>query len=605
MHRGFNQNGRPPPPPMSRFPRSSEVLGPAGFTAGRWVGGPTAPLPPPRAGFGQRPAIIARPLNQRPPKSKVKAPSHLPPEITLQISQHLDAKDLARGALVWRPLASVTQSSPEWIRMECARYSLLLNHPSKWSGEQRRAISEQMGRHNFAWSTMLYSTAAPIEATQMTSSTPWAGSYGWKSGSRFTGESNGYIYDVSSQRVGSQLRAEVTVYRLPSLRKRQLDLVKTRFDLTLHRGSVKAVTVDPVGRRVAVLEFDNIGHPNHNLPPVLHLCSLDGKPSQMIQIGLQLIPSSEIYHLELHKDMVCIVANYPSSNHNHGMESLIVLQNWRVSRHIVIHEHSYCTGFQFITEDLYIMTTRQRTGEVFGSFVQVGHVGLNSRQSVNRYLQDKHGKSLMANGINLVRNKALHAPAGSPYYTDPAKRLFGLRYNYNEYDGSVRNNVALFCQGTVESWLQLTPTAPTEPIHWVPITKKDATDMRYHPGVRACMNTPDNLEGFAVVGRRLFWGERWVAGWGFNVVDYNFGASAILGHKKHGVGGWQSSSSRFTGDRYPAVLTTTRPMPGPVPERLIATEEGILLKFVRASVLRLTDPDFLAFKDSSFKILLM
>ncbi|KAJ7019330.1 hypothetical protein C8F04DRAFT_278582 [Mycena alexandri] len=453
-----------------------------------------------------------------------------------------------------------------------------------------------MQRYNFAWSTLLYSAARFVNIPQMTASTPWAGSHQWRSGNRFTGESNGYIYDVSSWAVGSQFQARVSLHRLPSLRAGHGEV--THFDVPLRKHFAKAVAVDPVKRRVAILEFDNnrAASGEHSSFPTVHVCTLDGQDRVSAGFKLGLKPFTEIYHMELYKDTVCFVGNFPSSRHPNGMESNIVLQNWKGARRWwgMYTQDVYCTGFQFITEDLFIMTTREKPSSYefrqltigyddapYSSVAWAGHVRLRSCNMVTSNFADPNSRGRTPTGITLVRNNSPYGRARGPFYSNPTTRLFGLKYHYNEFDGSVRSSVALFGQTTVESWLEIAHTSPTEPIHWVDVPRTDTTDMRLHPEILTSLNDASNLAGWAIIGRRLFWGERWLTGWGLHLVDYNPGAGAILapegGLETHGALPWMSVSARLAHDPYPVVHTATIPM-GEGVKRLIATEDGILAK---------------------------
>lgn len=117
-------------------------------------------------------------------------------------------------------------------------------------------VRDRMEQYNFAWSTLLYSGSQNISIPGTTQDTPWAGSKDWKSGHTFMGESNGYMYNVATMGPpGAQMQASVCVYQLPSLRTGETDLRRTEFNVVLRSHFVKAVTVDPVGQVVAILEL--------------------------------------------------------------------------------------------------------------------------------------------------------------------------------------------------------------------------------------------------------------------------------------------------------------------------------------------------------------
>ncbi|KAJ7770478.1 hypothetical protein B0H16DRAFT_1881494 [Mycena metata] len=560
MHTGYGRNTSIPP---SRRPPVRSAAGAAALMiaapGSSWVGPVTPrPLTAPQSHATPRPVTARRSHPHPPPPSnpsdgtnttpsnKPGAANRIPLEIALEISKYLDVRDLGRAAQAWHSIALASTASPEFIRLECARYSLLLHGSSDWTGAKMRVVRERMQRFNFAWSTLLYSTAQFVNIPQMTASTPWAGSHQWQSGNRFTGESNGYIYDVFSWAVGSQFQARVSIHWLPSLRTR-LGGEVTHFDLPLRNHFVKAVAVDPVQRRVAILEFDNNPHARGEPSsfPIVHICTLDGRaPRRSVKYDYGIQPFTEIYHMELHQDMVCFVGNVPSSRHPSGMESTVVFRNWRGARREggVCVPDFYCTGFQFITEDLYIVTTREKPiffehrltapgydYTPYSSLVWVGHV---RRGWCNRVtsIVDPRSRGQTENGITLVRNNSPYNRARGPFYSNPATRLFGLKYDYNELDGSIRSSVALFGQTTVESWVHIVHTGPTEPIHWVDVPRTDTADMRLYPEILASLNDTSNVAGWAVIGRRLFWGERWHSGWGCHLVDYSPGA--VPAHRK-------------------------------------------------------------------------
>jgi hypothetical protein len=127
-----------------------------------------------------------------------------------------------------------------------------------WPSEILRHVRDRIEQYNFAWTTLQYSLGQSFTIPQTTDDTPWAGSYGWRSGNRFMGESNGYMYDVGSWETpgptGPQMWARVYLYQAPSLRTGEMDLKRTEYNIALRSHYVKAVSVDPVGNVVAILE---------------------------------------------------------------------------------------------------------------------------------------------------------------------------------------------------------------------------------------------------------------------------------------------------------------------------------------------------------------
>ncbi|KAJ7755346.1 hypothetical protein DFH07DRAFT_821975 [Mycena maculata] len=265
------------------------------------------------------------------------AANRIPLEIALKISEHLNVRDLARGAVAWRPLALASHANPEFIRTECARFSLLSHAPFTCTPEVLRQVRERMAQYNFAWSTLQYSYAqsftlpsSDVMPRSGGHETPWAGSHEWRSGNHFMGESNGYVYDARSWEVpGPRMLGRVCVTQIPSLRVGEMGLKSFQFDVNLTSGYMKAVTVDPVGKRVGILEYNN-GYTDNPCTriPVLHVRSLkEGQFEGSVEIRTPLSAAAEVYHMEFHGKMVCIVANHSTIN---GTFSEMVIQDWTV-----------------------------------------------------------------------------------------------------------------------------------------------------------------------------------------------------------------------------------------------------------------------------------
>ncbi|KAJ7487775.1 hypothetical protein FB451DRAFT_726849 [Mycena latifolia] len=234
-----------PPPPVSAVAMMAQSQG-----ASRWVGGP---VPPNSFDYQTKNTTNS----QRP--RRPGAANRVPPEIALKISKHLDIRDLARAALVWRPATEATYASPQFIMSECGRFSLMTNNMLAWPPEVMRSVRERIAQYNFAWSTLQYTSGKFFSIPETTEETPWAGSFGWKSGNRFMGESNGHLYDVGSwmapgPSTGLQMWARVCLYQVPSLRTGQTELIRRQFNVALMSHYVKAVCVDPFAQLVAILE---------------------------------------------------------------------------------------------------------------------------------------------------------------------------------------------------------------------------------------------------------------------------------------------------------------------------------------------------------------
>ncbi|KAJ7695433.1 hypothetical protein B0H17DRAFT_432823 [Mycena rosella] len=290
-----------------------------------WVGGPVPPQSP------NYQTNYQTSTTKNPKKTSSNGPgaaNELPPEIALKISKHLNIKDLARAAVAWRSFAIASYALPEFIKAECARFSLVANHMRTWRPEELRFIRDRIEQYNFAWTTLQYSGGQFFSIPETNEDTPWAGSFKWRSGSRFMGESNGYLYDVGSWegpgRAGPEMCARVCLYKTPSFRTGVVDLQRRQFNVTLKSHYVKAVAVDPVAQVVAILEFNNnhSAHPYSRIP-YLHVYALsDGQHIATTQFRVGFQTGAEVYHMEVHREMVCVIAHFRDTC------SEIHLQSW-------------------------------------------------------------------------------------------------------------------------------------------------------------------------------------------------------------------------------------------------------------------------------------
>ncbi|KAJ7336279.1 hypothetical protein DFH08DRAFT_1083084 [Mycena albidolilacea] len=541
----------------------------------RWIRGPTMPY-----GFTPRPSRQA-------PKQPGAA-NRIPLEIASHISSYLDVKDLGRAAMAWRPVAQATNASPEFIKLECGKYSLLVNDSLRWPPDTTRMVRDRMEQYNFAWSTLLYSGSQDISIPGTTQDTPWAGSNDWKSGHTFMGESNGYMYNVATMGPpGAQMQARVCVYQLPSLRTGETDLRRTEFNVVLRSHFVKAVTVDPVGQVVAILEFNNNAH-DQSPGAFLHVYNLNGRHMRSVQITTFLKPAAEVAHMELNGEMVCIVTHYPSYRSLIGTASDVFMQNWVGQTRFAAPQRchgtddaTYCTGFQFITEDLWIATEKGKTDWEDGiptHFIRVGHVRRQLQTVVK--LRDTLGKGYTPNNVSLIRNASHYSPVSGMFYANPASRLFGIKYEYRnlklqDHDtGNVTANCCLFGRATIEMWLGIgAPPGPSDSLHWLHmpiVNNNDASHQR---------SDPTNCQGIYLIGRRLFWAAIWPQGWSFHLIDYNPGAGKIISSTepiRGNSGHWCSATTLFGNDPYAVSISTTIRLSDLL--RVVPTEDGILLK---------------------------
>lgn len=193
-------------------------------------------------------------------------------------------------------------------------------------------------------------------------------------------------------------------------------------------------------------------------------------------------------------------------------------------------------------------------------------------------LADIHGKGWTPNTISLIRNVSQYSPVSGPFSPDPASRLFGIKYEYRQYDGNVSANSCLFGRTTVESWLGIPASGPIEPVHWILMPILNDADPRRNGG-RPPKYDPTNREGLALIGRRLFWAEIWPNGWSLNLLDYNPGAGNAVCEKKEPRGQmWQSYTCYFCSDPYPVAYTVSDRITDL--DRIVPTEDGLLLKHV-------------------------
>ncbi|KAJ6486931.1 hypothetical protein C8R45DRAFT_272767 [Mycena sanguinolenta] len=421
-----------------------------------------------------------------------------------------------------------------------------------------------MQQYNFAWTTLQFSASKSFNIPGTSPDTMWAGSKDWRSGSHFMGESNGYIYEVSTWKTPGVVQAKLCLYQLPSLRTGGTDLKKLEFNINLRTDSLKAVTVDPVAKVVALLELS-----------ALHVYNFQGRYFGLVPLLALFNPSAEIYHMELHGEMACIVSHYPSPNSLIGMASDVLIQSWVGERRSARMDYfwgtysmNYCTGFQFITEDLWIATEKGRThprDTIPTHFIRVGHVRLNKQIVVD--LKDSLGNQYWTpNNISLIRSLSHSSPISGPFSADPASRLFGIKYDYRDFDGSIKSNCSLFGRATVEAWLGI--GGPPDHMHWL---------MMPFPSVKSMHIDLTNREGLYLVGRRLVWATIWEHGWSLNVIDYNPGAgNAIPTNVELRGEKWKSWTGLWCSDPYPVALSSTTRI-GNI-TRVVPTEDGILLK---------------------------
>lgn len=537
----------------------------------RWVGDPVPQRYPSHPSSSQGPAGPG-------------AANRIPPEIMLRISKHLDIKDLARAAVVWRSAAQATYASPEFIKAECARFSLLTNHMRTWAPDSFRQIRDRIEQYNFAWTTLQYTFGQFFSIPETTAETMWLGSHGWRSGNHFMGESNGYLYDACSWEAagpaGPQMWARVCLYDAPSLRTGEVGLKRRQFNVNLQSHYVKAVAVEPVAQVVGILEY-NLHNTNniHSRIPYLHVYSLkDGQHIGTLKMSIGFQIGAEVSHMEMHGEMVCIIAHYPAYGKT---VSEIHIQHWAGATRIVSIPDGvdpYITGFQFITEDMFILTKKAKLearDQIASNLVQVGSIRTNKVIFVN--LRDVYGNGWTVNDITLVRNISSHQPVSGAFSSDPSKRLFALRFDYTDFKGLVFSNACLFGRTTVESWLGIYTLAPVEPMHWAIMRPQATADTPSHMQLRRHTD-PTNREGCAIIGRRLFWSEIWPNGWSLNVLDYNPGAAIHVSEKISESGGKMLTSwtYRFCEDPYTVSFSVSSRIDRV--DRVIPTEDGLLLK---------------------------
>ncbi|KAF8189854.1 hypothetical protein K438DRAFT_1832198 [Mycena galopus ATCC 62051] len=238
-----------------------------------------------------------------------------------------------------------------------------------------------------------------------------------------------------------------------------------------------------------------------------------------------------------------------------------------MSRFLGTDHMNYCTGLQFITEDLYIATEKGRTDPrdtIPTHLIRVGHVRLKKQILVD--LKDALGDNWTPNNISLIRNLSHYSPADGPFCANPASRLFGIKFEYRNFDGTTKSNCCLFGRATVESWLGI--GGPPDHMHWLTMPLPN------EGGARA---DPTNREGLYVVGRRLFWATIWQYGWSLNVIDYNPGAGNAIPETLETRGGeWKSWTGLFCNDPFAVAISSTTRICHLT--RVVPTEDGILLK---------------------------
>lgn len=157
-------------------------------------------------------------------------------------------------AQAWRALANASQDTSEFIRAECARFSLRVSGTWTSRSDSLRPMRDRMAQYNHAWSTLQHTFGQFFTIPQTTDDTSWAGSLGWQPGSNFMGESNGYVFNAISWADGPQFRAQVSLYQVPSLRTGKMGLDRVQINVALASHYVKAVAVDSVAGLVGILE---------------------------------------------------------------------------------------------------------------------------------------------------------------------------------------------------------------------------------------------------------------------------------------------------------------------------------------------------------------
>ncbi|KAJ7637143.1 hypothetical protein FB45DRAFT_457176 [Roridomyces roridus] len=257
------------------------------------------------------------------------AANRIPTEIAIKISKYLSVKDLAHGAVAWRALASASQDTASFIRAECARFSLRILGSWTARTDLLPGMRDRIAQYNHAWSTLQYTFGQSFVIPQTAYDTPWAGSFEWRSGTQFMGESGGWTYNAHSRVQNEVFKARVSLYENPSLRTGEMGFKNVQIDVSLYSGYVKAVAVDSVARYVGVLEYsDQDAGGGYASIPILHVFHLDNG-NRLISARLRFYGfpvGAEVYHMEIHGQMVCVAANYDSFGQ--GTRSDVIVQNW-------------------------------------------------------------------------------------------------------------------------------------------------------------------------------------------------------------------------------------------------------------------------------------
>jgi hypothetical protein len=254
--------------------------------------------------------------------------------------------------------------------------------------------------------------------------------------------------------------------------------------------------------------------------------------------------------------------------------------------------YPYHTGFQFITEDLYIMTEKAALDprdRVPSMILRVGHVKANKQLVIN--LTDKYAPAhRTVNHISLVRNVSPYYAMAGDFHSVPEDRLFGIKFDYFGYGTAMDSNVCLFGRSTVERWLGIPTSGPIERPYWVTLPKLSSMDFHYQHYQDTTLD-PTNREGLSIIGRRLFWSNRWSNGWGLSIFDFNLGAQVAM--QQPAVHGqmWTSYIGNYNADPYLITYTTTSRIANV--ERIMPNEDGLILKHSFPGADR-TKPNFVA-----------
>ncbi|KAK7046660.1 hypothetical protein R3P38DRAFT_2875055 [Favolaschia claudopus] len=526
--------------------------------------------------------------------------NRIPPEIATIISKYMDVRDLARAARVWRPITGASQHPAEYIKMESEKYSLLVHYEfeeSLWSFDTIKTVLERMRQYNFAWSTLQHSSSISFAMPGTTANTMWAGSFNWKSGVHFMGESNGYMYEVISWKaqVGpheTRMQTKINLKQLPSLRTGKTGFKERSIHMQVE--FVKAVCVEPLRKLVGILVFNSaIGADEASRTPILHVYRLNGQYHAFVDLRTRFNALTEVSQMDMRAEMVCIVAHYPSFSSSNGLASHIFMQNIDGERRVsdvLSGRNAFCTGFQFIAPDLWIATWKEKlrpydtaaTNIICAGFIECPDKITEIVVIPDALASPNHPPP---DDITLIRNvwPSHDNDRCGPFYNNPKTRLFGLKYDYrNPLSGLTKSHCCLFGADTVESWVDLREddAPPPERMHWLRLLYLNAGRTDGY-GRNWFSKDFSNPLGVSLIGRRLFYAEPFAHGWSLNVIDYNPGAGSVLPHrddhyKTRNMGDWQTSTGLHSVDPYPVAHTTTTPLHGVV--RAIPTADGILLK---------------------------